>query len=93
MKCGWRARTTDINQRESLRVTSPPVPAAFPVNRSISSKNVLSLRVTVKESHFDSLMLRVKTSGRPKSSDFLASSSQRVQDPPGSSAFRVAGGV
>ena len=31
-KCGWCGRTMDMSQFESLKVTSPPVPASLPLN-------------------------------------------------------------
>lgn len=35
------ARTTDISERESLKVTSPPVPALLPVKASIWTANTI----------------------------------------------------
>src|SRR5579872_786415 len=80
-KCGWCARTTDINQRESLKVTRPPLPALLPVNASILSKNMLSLSVTAKDSQQDSGMLLLKAAGLPNSGRPSANFSQSDQPP------------
>src|SRR5450759_942444 len=84
MKWGWRGSTIDISQRESTKVTRPPVPALLPVNASMRLKKAESRSVTVNDSHFDSSILRLKTGGRPKSGCVLASVSQSAHDPPGS---------
>ena len=46
------------SQAESTKVTSPPVPARLPENRSIASKKTGSRNVTVNDSHQDFGMLR-----------------------------------
>ena len=58
------------------------MPALLPVNASIRAKKVGSLRLTVKDSHFDSSMLPLNADGRPKSACFLASVSHSAQEPP-----------
>ena len=81
MKCGWVPNTTDINQLEFLKVTSAPVPALLPEKASINWKNLGSLQVTVKDSHFDSSTLSANSDGCPKSGSFLAIFSHRVHVP------------
>src|ERR1700722_3566130 len=71
----------DISQFESLNVTRPPVPGSFPLNRSISSKNVGFFRVTVNDSQEDCAIEPLNAAGLPNSGRPSASFSQRVQPP------------
>src|SRR5579864_4326475 len=80
-KCGWCGSTTDISQRESLKVTRPPVPGLLPVKASILSKNTVSFNVTANDSHDDSAMLLLKAAGLPNSGRPSASFSHNTQPP------------
>src|ERR1035441_10089642 len=71
----------DVNQFESLNVTSPPVPASLPLNCCILSKNAGFFSVTVNDSQQDCAMQLLKATGLPNCDRPFASFSQRVQPP------------
>src|SRR5271165_4574443 len=71
----------DISQLESLKVTSPPVPASLPVNRYMPSKNAGLRSVTVNDSQQDCAILPLKALGSPNSGRPSASFSQRHHPP------------
>jgi hypothetical protein len=80
MKWGWCGTTILMSQLLSFKVIRAPVPGAFWVHAVMRSMSSGELRVTVKDSHWDSGMRVEKLEGLPKRALSWERDSHRVQE-------------